>query len=44
LIRPSFDTHNHLLSEPFPYSYHSEVRDLDADCPILHVITIGFGN
>jgi hypothetical protein len=26
LIRPSYDTHNHLLSEPFPYSYHNDIR------------------
>ena len=44
LIRPSFKTHNRLLSEPSPYSYHNEVRGLVADCPIFHIFTIGFGN
>ena len=44
LVRLSFETRNRLLSEPSPCSYHIEVRGLAADHPILHIITIGFGN
>jgi len=44
LVKLSFASRNHLVSEPSPYSYHSEVRGLAADYPILHVFTIGFVN
>jgi hypothetical protein len=44
MVNPSFETRRHLLSEPSPYSYHSEVRGLAADYPIIHIFTIGFGN
>ena len=41
LVRPSFRTHRHLLSEPSPCSYHNEFRGLAADYPILYFFTIG---
>ena len=33
-------THNHLVSEPFPYTNNSVLRDLAADYPIFFVITV----
>ena len=42
LIRLSFVTRYHLVSEPPPYPYHNGRRSLAADCPFRHCTGLSF--